>query len=173
MFRLFVLFMISAACLPARAEESTAALPARVYRLEPGSDLQYRIQELLVQAVPGDVLEFGEGTFHLTRQIDIATDNITLRGQGHDKTTLSFQGQLSGGQGIEATGNNFVIEQLAVENTAGNAIKVIGARNVTFRQVRTEWTGEPKSTNGAYGLYPVQSASWEGGNCRRPLARPT
>ena len=47
------------------------------------------------------------------------------------------------------------MEGLAVEDTAGNAVKVLGARNVTFHDVRTEWTGEAKASNGAYGLYPV------------------
>ncbi len=130
-----------------------------VYQVAPGDDLQYRLQSLLVQAVPGDVIEFGEGRYALLRQIDIATDNITLRGQGSNKTVLSFDGQRSGGQGIEATGDNFVVEGLAVEDTAGNAIKVMGARNVTFRDVRTEWTGESKTSNGAYGLYPVQCSN--------------
>ncbi|MCA9266498.1 MAG: right-handed parallel beta-helix repeat-containing protein, partial [Planctomycetales bacterium] len=131
----------------------------RVYQVQPSADLQYRLQAILVQAVPGDVIEFSAGRFELRRQIDIATDNITLRGQGPDETILSFQGQLSGGQGIESTGDNFVVERLAVEDTAGNAIKVLGARNVTFRDVRVEWTGPSKSTNGAYGLYPVQCSN--------------
>ena len=139
--------------------QAPEALKPSIYRLQPGPELGYKIQELLVKAVPGDVIEFGEGKFSLTRQIDIATDNITLRGQGPDRTILSFLGQSSGGQGIEATGNNLVIEQLAVEDTAGNAIKVIGSRNVTFRHVRTEWTGPAQSSNGAYGLYPVQCSN--------------
>ena len=61
-----------------------------------------------------------------------------------------------GSKGIEATGDNFVIENLSVEDTRGNAIKVVGSKNVTFRNVRTDWTGEPKTSNGAYGIYPVQ-----------------
>ena len=131
-------------------------LAPQVYRLQAGKDLQYKLQDILIRAVAGDVIEFDAGTFKLTRQIDITTDNLTLRGQGSDKTTLSFKGQLSGGQGIEATGNNFVVEGLAIEDTSGNAIKVLGSRNVTFRDVRTEWTGKAESSNGAYGLYPVQ-----------------
>ena len=60
---------------------SLEKLEPSVHRLRPGDGLQYRLQEMLVKAVPGDVIEFGEGRFQLTRQIDIATDNITLRGQ--------------------------------------------------------------------------------------------
>lgn len=153
--------LVFACLLPFSASEFAFAksddeLAPSVYQIEPTDDLQYRLQNILIQAVPGDVIEFSEGRFPLLRQIDIATDNITLRGQGSDKTIITFKGQNSGGQGIESTGNNFVMEGLAVEDTAGNAVKVLGARNVTFRDVRTEWTGPAQASNGAYGLYPVQ-----------------
>ena len=152
---LFLLIWIgvTSACLGTPAED---ALQPRTYQLSPNANSQYELQEILVQAIPGDVIEFAEGTFAFDRQIDIATDHVTLRGQGLNKTILSFSGQASGGQGIEATGDNFIVEDLAVEDTAGNAIKVIGSRHVTFRRVRAEWTGEASSSNGAYGLYPVQ-----------------
>ncbi|MGB7323280.1 MAG: hypothetical protein WBD31_00305 [Rubripirellula sp.] len=61
-----------------------------VYRLSPGDGVQYRLQERLISAVPGDVIEFDAGQFQFNRQIDISTDNLTLRGQGSSKTTLSF-----------------------------------------------------------------------------------
>ena len=178
----FVLTGWDAAAAPKGAPE----LKPSVHHIAPGEDLQYRLQTILIQAVPGDVIQFEAGRFQLQRQIDIATDNITLRGQGSDKTVISFRGQLSGGQGIEATGNNLVIEGMAIEDTAGNAVKVLGARNVTFRDLRTEWTGKAKSSNGAYGIYPVQcdnvlveecqayGASDAGlyvGQCRRVIVR--
>lgn len=156
MKRLLIFLSLAACALPTSVVRAAGALEPQVYRIAADADLQYRLQETLVKAVPGDVIEFETGYFQLARQIDIATDNITLRGQGPDKTILSFKHQLSGGQGIEAIGDNFVVEQLAIEDTAGNAIKVIGARNVTFREVRTEWTGEAQASNGAYGIYPVQ-----------------
>ncbi len=126
------------------------------YKIGPGPDVQYRLQGRLIEAVPGDVIELEAGHYELKRQLDIVADNITIRGRGPDKTVLSFKKQDTGGQGIEATGDNFVLEGLAVEDTAGNAVKVNGARNVTFRDVRTEWTGPALASNGAYGLYPVQ-----------------
>ena len=43
----------------------------------------------------------------------------------------STQEQIAGGQGIEATGNDFLLESLTVANTSGKAIKVRGAKNVT------------------------------------------
>ena len=137
----------------AAADASTAG---RTHRVAPSDDVQYRLQELIIEAMPGDTIELEAGTYELHSQLDIAVENFTLRGRGSNQTILSFKHQSSGGQGIEATGNNLVMEGLAVEDTAGNAVKVVGARNVTFRDVRAEWTGPASVSNGAYGLYPVQ-----------------
>lgn len=136
--------------------ESIATSGGQTYKVPPSPDVQYRLQELIINALPGDTIQLEAGRYEFQNQIDVAVDNITIRGSGSDKTILSFKKQASGGQGIEATGNNFLIEGLAVQDTAGNAIKVVGARNVTFRDVRAEWTGPPSVSNGAYGIYPVQ-----------------
>lgn len=126
------------------------------HRISPGPQAVFQLLARLVEAVPGDVIELAAGRYELKHALDISARNLTIRGQGPNETILSFRGQVTGGYGIEATGDNFVIEGLAVEDTIGNAIKVRGARNVTFRDVRTEWTGAAKSSNGAYGIYPVQ-----------------
>jgi len=127
-----------------------------IHVVHPGPDAEHEIQGLLIGAVPGDVIQLEAGTFEFQQEIINAQDNVTIRGRGHDKTILSFKKQNAGSKGVEATGDAFVMEDLAVEDTIGNAIKVLGANGVTFRGVRTEWTGGPKETNGAYGLYPVQ-----------------
>ncbi len=46
---------------------------------------------------------------------------------------------------------------MAIEDTKGNGLKSLKANNIVLRRVRAEWTGGPKATNGAYGLYPVSS----------------
>ena len=53
--------------------------------------------------------------------------------------------------------SDFTIEDLAIEDTAGDALKITDGRNITVRRVRTEWTGGPSAENGAYGIYPVQT----------------
>ena len=128
----------------------------RITKLEAGPNVQYDLQSKLIDAMPGDVIDLPEGHFQFHRQLDITTSHLTIRGAGSNKTVLSFKGQASGGAGLEATGDQLLLEGIAVEDTAGNAIKVLGADGVTFRDVRTEWTGPAASTNGAYGIYPVQ-----------------
>lgn len=127
-----------------------------VHTVKPGPNAEFEIQGMLIGAVPGDVLQLEAGTYEFQQEIICNQDNITIRGRGYDKTILSFKKQNAGSKGIEATGDAFVIEDLAIEDTIGNAIKVLGANGVTFRGVRTEWTGGPKASNGAYGFYPVQ-----------------
>ena len=131
-------------------------LTARVAVITPGPNVQYELQARLIDAVPGDIIELAAGRYHFQRQLDITASHLTIRGAGSDKTILSFQGQRVGNAGIEATGDQLCLEGFAVEDTSGNAIKVLGANGVIFRDVRTEWTGPTLPTNGAYGLYPVQ-----------------
>ena len=45
----------------------------------------------------------------------------------------------------------------AIEDTAGDGLKVNEGRNIVIRRVRTEWTNGPDEKNGAYGIYPVQA----------------
>lgn len=121
-----------------------------------GDDAQHRLQSALILAAPGDVIQLEEGIYHFDTELNVTCSNLTLRGVGPGKTILSFKNQSAGASGILGTGNGFTIEDLAVEDTAGNAIKILGARDVTLRRVRSEWTAGPQSTNGAYGLYPVE-----------------
>ncbi len=73
------------------------------------------------------------------------------------KTILNFKEQSAGAEGLYITSDNVLVEDLAIEDTKGNGLKSLKADNIVLRRVRAEWTGGPKSTNGAYGLYPVSS----------------
>ena len=81
---------------------------------------------------------------------------MTIRGAGQDKTILSFANQTDGAQGLLVQADGFTLQDLAVEDTRGDGVKVLGATGVTFERVRVEWTAGPNATNGSYGLYPVQ-----------------
>jgi len=124
--------------------------------LMPGANDHEAVQQAFLDAKPGGVIELGEGTFHFLQGLSLTQSGVTLRGKGRDKTVLSFAGQAEGSQGILVKADEFTVEDLAVENTAGDAIKVEGGKGVTFRRLRVAWTGGPDTGNGAYGLYPVQ-----------------
>lgn len=127
-----------------------------VISILPGPDAQKQAQTALINATKGTIIEFEEGTFDLSAQLSLTNEGVTIRGKGIDKTTLSFKGQNQGSEAILVRANGFTIENLSVEDAKGDAIKVNESTGVVFRGVRAAWTGGPKPTNGAYGIYPVQ-----------------
>ena len=139
------------------AMASTSALMARDIAVEPGSGAQERLQESLIMAQPGDVVVLGEGRFDLTDGLSLDVAGVTVRGAGPDKSVLSFAGQLAAGEGLLVTSDDVLLRDFAVEDSKGDAIKSKGADNIVYHNLRVEWTGGPKETNGAYGIYPVES----------------
>ena len=120
-----------------------------------GAGFARTLQEKLLDAKPGDVIEVPEGTFQFDRSLSLRVDNVTLRGQGMDKSILSFKGQKAGAEGLLVNANGFTLENLAIEDSKGDGFKISQSENVTIRGVRVEWTGGPSTSNGGYGLYPV------------------
>jgi parallel beta-helix repeat protein len=132
-------------------------IPAAAATFEPGPNAQEAIQEALILAEPGDTIEFAAGKYDFTSSLSLDVDNVTLRGAGMDETIFSFKNQNAGSEGIIVTSDGVRLEGFAVEDAIGDAIKVKGAKGITFYKVRTEWTNGPHETNGAYGFYPVES----------------
>ena len=114
------------------------------------------VQTALIEIPEGGTVAFGAGRFSFEVDLSLDVDGVTVRGAGADRTTLSFADQTVGPQGMLVTADRFTIEDLALEDSPGDALKILGADGVTIRRVRVEWTGGPSETNGAYGLYPVQ-----------------
>ena len=114
------------------------------------------LQEQLLDAEFGDVIDVPEGTFAFDRSLSLTVDGVTLRGAGMDKTILTFKGQIAGAEGLLVTASDFTLEGLTLQDTIGDALKVNEGKNITIRGVKTEWTGGHKTSNGAYGIYPVQ-----------------
>ncbi|MEN7341436.1 MAG: parallel beta-helix domain-containing protein [Pseudomonadota bacterium] len=120
---------------------------------------QETLQLQLLDATPGSVINIPEGVFLFDRSLSLAVDGVTIRGAGMDKTILSFKGQVAGAEGLLVTANDFTIEHLAIEDTKGDALKITEGDNIVIRGIRTEWTGGHKTSNGAYGIYPVQTTN--------------
>jgi len=124
---------------------------------EPESSFQKQLQMQLINAKPGDVITIPEGVHAINRGLSLNVSGVTLRGVGMDKSILSFKGQVQGAEGLLVNASDFTIEDLAIEDAAGDALKINEGRNIVIRRVRTEWTNGPHEKNGAYGIYPVQA----------------
>lgn len=131
---------------------------ARTIHVYVGARAQERLQTALIDAKPGDVVSLGAGRFELTDSLSLDQKRVTLKGAGRNLSILSFDHQTAGSDGLLITGDGAVISDLSVENPKANGLKAKGVDRITFRRVRVEWTGGPKETNGAYGVYPVSSS---------------
>ena len=125
---------------------------------QPELNFEESLQLQLIEAQPGDTIEIPPGRHEMTRSLSLSVPGVTIRGAGMDRSILSFSGQLQGAEGLLVTADDFVIEDLAIEDTIGDALKINESTNVIIRRVRTEWTNGPDPENGAYGIYPVQSS---------------
>ena len=125
--------------------------------LTAGDNIEFDAQAALISAKPGTTLVFPAGTHKFSGELISNTSHITIAGQGMDKTFLDFSEQESGAEGILSLGDHFKIQDLSVLDSAGDGIRAEGADGVTFRRVRVEWTNGGKTSNGAYGLYPILS----------------
>ena len=130
---------------------------SKTITIYPSADPYTEIQEALILANPGDIVHISEGFYKLEDSLSIDIDNLTLQGDGLNKTILSFKDQMSGAQGLSVTSDGVTLQDFAVEDAKGDAIKVKGVHGISFIRVRTEWTNGPDELNGAYGLYPVES----------------
>ena len=115
------------------------------------------IQEALILAEPGDIIRLTAGIFNLEDPLSLEVDNVRIEGEGMNQTILNFKNQQSGAQGLSVTSDNVTLQDFSIQDAKGDAIKVKGVTNIKFLRVKTEWTNGPKSENGAYGLYPVES----------------
>lgn len=145
--------------IAALALASTAPVLAAIHTIAPGEDAQERLQEALILAQPGDEIVLEAGRFAMADGLSLDVDNVTVRGAGMHASVLDFTGQQGSGEGLLVTSDGVTLRDFGVENPKGDGIKSKGADDIVYHAVRVTWTGGPKASNGAYGLYPVESTN--------------
>jgi parallel beta-helix repeat protein len=143
--------LIAAACGQQGGQSQSRGLTAD------DAAFQKRLQEQFLDAKPGTVIDIPAGKHALDRVLTLRANGVTIRGAGVDKSILSFKNEISGPEGILVYGSDFAIENLSIEDTKGDGLKINDGENITIRGVRVAWTGGSQTTNGAYGIYPVKS----------------
>ncbi|XOV93614.1 MAG: parallel beta-helix domain-containing protein [Bacteroidota bacterium] len=142
---MIVIFLVS-------CESNPSYNPERDYK-----SIEKSFMTKLLLAEDNSVIELDEGHFIFKNSLILdGKNNITIRGKGIDKTVLSFVLQEEGAEGLRiANCENIVLEDFTVEDAAGDNIKVTDTKGITFRRIKSAWTGEISEENGAYALYPV------------------
>ncbi len=145
------------ACSPKSEAPGGPGIPALPPPLPASGDFGATLQAALINAKPGDTIVMPAGTFALADPLSLDVDGVTLRGAGQDLTVLDFAQQSGAGEGLLVTSDDVTLMDFAVRDTRGDGIKSKGADRITYRFLTVEWSGEPEETNGAYGIYPVES----------------
>lgn len=135
------------------------AADAAVLAVAAGPDAQERLQAALIDAKPGDTVALGPGRFAVTDGLSLDVNDVTVRGAGQDKTILDFKGQQSAGEGVMVTSSRVTLRDFTVVDAKGDGIKAKGSDQISFIHLTVAWSGPPKETNGAYGVYPVSSTN--------------
>ena len=125
------------------------------------------LQLKLILAEDGDTIKLEPGVFQILGTLSLeGKENVYIKGNGINGTILDFTSQVEGAQGLSITNcKNIVLEDFTIQNAKGDALKCQYTNGITFRRVKTQWLGGPKSTNGAYGIYPVQCENVLVENC--------
>lgn len=144
------------ACGP--GEQSRDASEPAITEATPQEMDAATLQALLIGVEEGGVVELPEGTIELVDGLSLDVNSVTLRGAGQDKTILDFSGQSGAGEGLLITSDDVIVEGFTMRDTKGDGIKSKGADRITYRDLTVEWSGGPDESNGAYGVYPVESS---------------
>jgi len=141
------------------------AAPQGVVEVSAEGDFAENLQLALIEAEPGDRIVMPEGTFQFTTGLSLDVDGVTLVGAGQGKTILDFAGQTGAGEGLLVTADDVVLSDFGIRDTRGDGIKSKDSDRITYQYITVEWSGEPKASNGAYGIYPVESEDVLVQNC--------
>lgn len=109
----------------------------------------------------GGTFVLPKGSFVVDDTITITNGNgLTLTGYGINETKLDFTSATSSDDAIRFEGGiDITIRDFGVYEAKKNGIKVVGANGVHITYSATVWEGELNNSNGAYGLYPLNSTN--------------
>lgn len=129
------------------------------------------IQEKLLDAKAGETIFIPRGLYKINRSISLdGIPRVTIKGEGKEETILSFMDQTSGAEGLRITADSITLLDFTIADAKGDAIKLQDCKGVNINGVKTTWTQGAKSTNGGYGLYPVQCEDVMIDNCEAAFA---
>lgn len=120
----------------------------RLFKIEASPEASAAMVAAMVDARPGDVIEFGCGYFELTTGLQLSgTENVKVKGCGMDKTVLSFKNSGSQEGVLVSNVRGVTLEDFTVLDSPGDAFKLKGVNHGTLRRVRAFWSSGRKTAN--------------------------
>jgi uncharacterized repeat protein (TIGR03806 family) len=122
-------------------EPNSPPRQGRTYFISPGDSATSDMVAAMVQAGPGDIIQFDCGYFELTSSLQIINnEDITIKGCGKDKTVLSFKTNNAPEGILGVNVHGMWIQDLTVLDTGGNGFELRGVNHGALRRVRALWS---------------------------------
>lgn len=128
---------------------------AKTYRIQSGPMAGQQLLAAAAAAGEGDEISFGEGRFDLPEGATFKADKLRISGRGPDRTILSFLRQSGSEPALHVIGDRARIEDLSIEEAAGDGLRVSDADRVEIRNVRVAWSGQTE--RGGDGIEVTES----------------
>lgn len=130
----------------------------RKFLIKPNATATSDMVSAMIQAAPGDTIEFDCGYFELTSTFQLTdTEDILVKGCGKDKTVLSFKNN-NAPEGVLAVNVRGVTYQdFTVADTGGNGFELRGVDHATLQRVRAIWS----SNGGRESPDPITAANFK------------
>lgn len=131
----------------------------RRFLISLGPNATSQMIEAMIQAAPGDSIEFECGYYELTSSLQLTnTEDVLVKGCDRDKTVLSFKHNNSP-EGILAVNvHGLTVQDLTVLDTGGNGIELRGVNHATLQRVRAMWS----SDGGRESPDPITASNYAG-----------
>lgn len=121
--------------------DNTGTRNGRTYLIKPGANATRDMVAAMVQAAPGDTIQFDCGYFELESSLQLTdTEDVMVKGCGKDKTVLSFKHNNAPEGILGVNVHGLWVEDLTVLDTGGNGIELRGVDHAALRRVRAIWS---------------------------------
>ena len=136
---------------------TTPPVSGRTFLIEPGATATTDMIAAMIQALPGDTIQFGCGYFDLTSSFELThTEDVLVKGCGINNTVLSFRGSNSPIGMLVDSVSGVTIQDLTVLDTGGNGFELRAVNHGTLRRVRAIWS----SGGGRNSSTPITAANY-------------
>ncbi|HWA23793.1 MAG TPA: parallel beta-helix domain-containing protein [Caulobacterales bacterium] len=108
---------------------------AKTYKVKPGPQAQAEFAGAFAALKPGDRIALEKGRYELAAGLSATVNKFSLRGEGPDKTVLSFTGQTAPAPCLSLSGAGMELRGFAVENCKGDAIRTSHASMASLRDL--------------------------------------
>jgi parallel beta-helix repeat protein len=120
-------------------------------------DIYKNLQSALIAVNDNDTISIPAGHYLLNRSLLMdGKSNVVIKGEGIDKTIISWIVQHEGSEGIKISNcKDIQLIDMTLEDAKGDIIKVSSTDGIRIHNVKAHWTKGPDESNGAYAFYPV------------------